>query len=94
MRGGPGCAIVQRTTGRGLMQLCRNNLADSLSGQGKYDEAEKMQREVLAVSKRVLGADHSNTLSTANNLAASLWSQGKQMRCRAPQHVENRGQSG
>ena len=76
------------------MQLCRNNLADSLSGQGKYDEAEKMQREVLAVSKRVLGADHSNTLSTANNLAASLWSQGKHMRCRAPQHVENRGQSG
>ena len=32
-----------------------DNLADSLSHQGKYDEAEKMQREVLAVSKRVLG---------------------------------------
>ena len=64
MRGGPGCAIVQRTTGRGLMQLCRNNLADSLSGQGKYDEAEKMQREVLAVRKRVLGAEHIDTQHT------------------------------
>ena len=30
------------------------NLAASLSRQGKYDEAEKMQREVLAVRKRVL----------------------------------------
>ena len=30
------------------------NLAASLSRQGKHDEAEKMQREVLAVRKRVL----------------------------------------
>ena len=29
-------------------------LAASRSGQGKHDEAEKMQREVLAVRKRVL----------------------------------------
>ena len=34
------------------------NLAASLSRQGKYDEAEKMQREVLAVKQRVLGAEH------------------------------------
>ena len=30
------------------------NLADSLARQGKYDEAEKMQREVLALQKQVL----------------------------------------
>jgi len=30
------------------------NLAASLSDQGKYDEAEKMLREVLAVEKRVM----------------------------------------
>jgi hypothetical protein len=41
------------------------NLAASLSGQGKYDEAEKMEREVLGVRKRVLEADHFDTLSTA-----------------------------
>ena len=34
------------------------HLAVSLSSQGKYDEAEKMQREVLAVKQRVLGAEH------------------------------------
>jgi hypothetical protein len=37
--------------------------------QGKHDEAEKMQREVLAVTKRVLGAEHPDTLRTASNLA-------------------------
>ena len=48
------------------------NLAASLSDQGKHDEAETMLREVLAVQKRVLGAEHPSTLTTANNLAASL----------------------
>ena len=45
--------------------------------RGKYDEAEKMQREVLAVQKRVLGAEHPATLTTAGNLVNLLLSQGK-----------------
>ena len=53
------------------------NLAVSLSDQGKFDEAEKMQREVLAVSQRVLGAEHPDTLTAAGNLDASLSGQGK-----------------
>jgi hypothetical protein len=36
-----------------------------------------MEREVLAVRKRVLGAEHPITLTTAHNLAASLMHQGK-----------------
>jgi hypothetical protein len=36
-----------------------------------------MQREVLAVDQRVLGAEHPDTLSTAGNLAQSLSRQGK-----------------
>ncbi len=44
--------------------------------QEKYDESEKMDREVLAVRKRVLGADHPDTLSTAGDLAASPAGQG------------------
>ena len=36
-----------------------------------------MQREVLAVQKRVLGAEHPGTLTTASNLAQSLSRQGK-----------------
>ena len=35
-----------------------------------------MEREVLAVRKQVLGADHSDTLSTAGDLAASPAGQG------------------
>ena len=36
-----------------------------------------MLREVLAVRKRVLGAEHPATLTTAHTLATSLYSQGK-----------------
>jgi hypothetical protein len=36
-----------------------------------------MQREVLAVRKRVLGAEHPDTLNIAHNLADSLSGQGK-----------------
>ena len=54
-----------------------NNLAMSLSNQGKYADAETIQREVLGVTKRVLGAEHPDTLTYANNLALSLLDQGK-----------------
>jgi hypothetical protein len=54
-----------------------NNLASSLADQGKYTEAERIQREVLEVRKRVLGAEHPDTLTSANNLAQSLSNQGK-----------------
>ena len=36
-----------------------------------------MQREMLAVMQQVLGAEHPSTLTTAQNLAASLMRQGK-----------------
>ena len=36
-----------------------------------------MQREMLAVMQQVLGAEHPSTLTTAQNLAASLMHQGK-----------------
>ena len=49
-----------------------SNLATSLYSQGKYAEAEEMQRAVLAVRKRVLGAEHPATLTTAGNLAVSM----------------------
>ena len=54
-----------------------SNLASSLSDQGKHAEAEEMEREVLAVRKRVQGAEHPVTMTTAHNLATSLSSQGK-----------------
>jgi len=45
-----------------------SNLARSLSGQGKHAEAEEMLHEVLAVRKRVLGAEHPDTLAAASDM--------------------------
>ena len=54
-----------------------DNLAVSCGDQGKHAEAEALQREVLAVQKRVLGDEHPDTLDTACNLAISCSDQGK-----------------
>ena len=53
------------------------NLARSLSRQGKHAEAEEMQRGVLAVRKRMPGADHPDTLAAASVLQQYLSRQGK-----------------
>jgi hypothetical protein len=53
------------------------NLAGSLSGQGKYPEAEALLRQVLEAEERVLGPEHRHTLTTKDNLARSLVWQGK-----------------
>ena len=54
-----------------------NNLAATLSDQGKFGDAETIQREVLGVTKRVLGVEHPGTLTSANNLASTLSDQGR-----------------
>jgi hypothetical protein len=48
-----------------------------LSKEGKHAEAEQIEREVLSVHTRVLGAEHPDTLTSSNNLAVSLSLQGK-----------------
>lgn len=53
-----------------------NNLVLVLSSQGRYEEAERIYRQVLAVRERVLGKEHSLTLTSINNLAEVLRSQG------------------
>ena len=65
-------AKMQRTGAAAL-----HRLADCLGGQGKYAEAEALGREVLGALKRVLGAEHPDTLATEGNLAVSLRGQGK-----------------
>ncbi len=54
-----------------------NNLAEVLSRQGKYDEAEEMHRQALALKETVLGKEHPSTLTSVNNLAEVLSRQGK-----------------
>ena len=55
----------------------KNNLATVLQGQGKWQEAEEMYRDVLEVRCQVLGKSHAETLSTKHNLATVLQGQGK-----------------
>ena len=57
--------------------VCKSNLATSLLRQGKYADAEAMEREVLGVRKRVLGEEHPDTLTSASILASFLSDQGQ-----------------
>ncbi|KAK3169846.1 hypothetical protein OEA41_009230 [Lepraria neglecta] len=54
-----------------------NNLAEVIRHQGKYEEAEEMHRQILALKETVLGKEHPHTLGSMNNLASVLDSQGK-----------------
>jgi hypothetical protein len=45
-----------------------NDLANDLSDQGHYQEAEKLNRRVLEVRRRVFGPDHPFTASSIYNL--------------------------
>ena len=47
-----------------------------LSGQGKYVEAEKTGRQVVEGLRKTLGEEHSETLTSVNNLAEVLRAQG------------------
>ena len=53
---------------------CRS---DSGLAQGKYADAERIEREVLGALRRVQGEEHPDTLSSAHNLASMLSQQGK-----------------
>ena len=54
-----------------------NNLAVLFKSQGKYEAAEPLYIETLRLRKKVLGAEHPETLSSMNNLAVLFKSQGK-----------------
>ena len=48
-----------------------------LRALGEYEEARKLQSEVLEASTRLLGAEHPDTLTAKANLAASLRALGE-----------------
>ena len=59
-------------------RLCAaGNLASCRRRAGQFFEAERIEREVLAGSRRVHGEEHPNTLTSAANLAQSLSCQGQ-----------------
>ncbi|KAF1935581.1 hypothetical protein EJ02DRAFT_484297 [Clathrospora elynae] len=54
-----------------------SNLAQVLESQGKYEDAESMNRQTLALKETVLGREHPSTLTSMSNLALVLGHQGK-----------------
>ena len=58
-------------------QMAALMMARALGDQGRYGEAEKMYRKVLAVERRELGAEDPDTLATVIELAGTLLQRGK-----------------
>jgi hypothetical protein len=52
--------------------MSMNNLASSIYGQGRYAEAEAIDRQTLQLRETVLGKDHPDTLMSIMNLGESL----------------------
>jgi tetratricopeptide (TPR) repeat protein len=48
-----------------------------LHAQGRYSDAERVLRDVLAEQERILGPEHPDTMTTRHYLAAALFFQGK-----------------
>lgn len=51
------------------------NLASTYRNQGRREEAEKLELQVMETRKTKLGADHPSTLTSMNNLAFTLKAQ-------------------
>ena len=52
-----------------------NNLATEIHNQGRWEEAEKLSREVLDIQRRVLGSEHPETLKSMHNVAYEVHGQ-------------------
>jgi tetratricopeptide (TPR) repeat protein len=59
-----------------------NNLAATLSAQGKYVEAQPLYEKALELHRRLLGDDHPHTAISYNNVAANFNAQGKYLDAR------------
>src|ERR1700733_10974193 len=53
------------------------NLAATYRQQGRLNEAEKLQVDVMELMKRLLGAEHPDTLTSMANLATTYMRQGR-----------------
>jgi hypothetical protein len=52
-------------------------VADAYSLGGRWDDAEKLELQVVETRKRKLGADHPDTLTSMGNLALIYYRQGQ-----------------
>jgi hypothetical protein len=59
-----------------------NRLAAVLRHQGRYEEAEEMNRRALKGREKMLGKEHPDTLISVSSLASVLRQQGRYERQR------------
>ncbi|CAI4216051.1 unnamed protein product [Parascedosporium putredinis] len=52
-------------------------LAKTFCNQGRWEEAEKLEVQVMEMRKAKLGDDHPDTLTSMANLALTFWDQGR-----------------
>jgi hypothetical protein len=57
--------------------MSAHNLAALLGQEGAFSEGTRIHRETLEARRRVLGAEHPDTLMSAHNLAGVLGQQGE-----------------
>ncbi|KAF2633298.1 kinesin light chain 3 [Macroventuria anomochaeta] len=67
---------TQRDDDKERLDLARK-CAMALYSDGQYNRAEKLQVEVMQTSKRVLGDEHPDTLTSIANLASTYMKQGR-----------------
>jgi Tetratricopeptide repeat len=86
------------------------NFALVLTESGDLNNAEQLQLQVMDMRKKLLGAEHPDTLTSMANLASTYWKQGRwneaeqlqvqvmdmmtKLRCRASSHPCQYGKSG
>ena len=52
-------------------------MASLYESQGRYNEAEPLYQQALALRQKLLGDDHPHVATSLNNLAGLYYSQGK-----------------
>ena len=57
--------------------MSMNNLSTMLVMEGRYGDADKLERETLDIQRRVLGPNHPDTAMSTYNLAGIAAHQGK-----------------
>jgi tetratricopeptide (TPR) repeat protein len=57
--------------------LTIGNLARIYSEQGRWDEAEHLELQVMNIRKKLFGTEHQHTLLSMGNLASTYFDQGR-----------------
>lgn len=72
-------AVIEITLGAGHLETlnCRNNLAETVQAQGKWEEMEAEHRKILALREEVLGPEHPHVFESCCNVALCLEMQHK-----------------